>query len=118
MNDLARRYMDLWHEHLDAVANDQDTAKVLAETMAMMSSGAQAFAAQAQDQAQAAATGGSHDRQPVGTAPAAAADGGAGADGAQFHERLAALEKRVAELESEVASGRSKVRRRTAKGRT
>ena len=30
MEDLARRYMDLWQEHLNTLATDQDTTMVMA----------------------------------------------------------------------------------------
>lgn len=113
MDELTRRYMDLWQDHLNAVAGDVETADVLARTLALMNSGAQAFAAAAQAAAQGPG-GDAAAGTPAGSAPAAAFDGGAGADLPELLERLAALEKRVAELESEVAAGRSKIRRRTS----
>lgn len=102
MEDLARRYLDLWQENLNALAHDQDAAKVMAQTMAMMSSGAQAFASAAQS---AAAAGSDHDHDPTSerAAPAAPVDGDPGLDVAELHRRLAALEGRVTALESEVA---------------
>ena len=30
MEDLARQYTDLWQEHLNTLATDQDTTKVMA----------------------------------------------------------------------------------------
>ena len=102
MEDLARRYLDLWQENLNALTHDQDAAKVMAQTMAMMSSGAQAFASAAQS---AAAAGSDHDHDPTSerAAPPPPVDGDPGLDVAELHRRLAALEGRVAELESEVA---------------
>ena len=95
LGDLARQYMDLWQAHLNAVANDKETAEVMARTMALMSSGAQTFAA----------AGGStaHDLAADGPSAAAAADGDSGLERAQLLERLAALEGRVAELEAGLA---------------
>ena len=43
MEDLARQYMDLWQEHLNTLASDQNRTKVMAQTMAMMTSGPHAF---------------------------------------------------------------------------
>ncbi|MEK9725800.1 MAG: hypothetical protein VW405_20275 [Rhodospirillaceae bacterium] len=99
LDELTRRYMDLWQDHLNAVAGDVETADVLARTLALMNSGAQAFAAAAQAAAQGPG-GDAAAGTPAGSAPAAAFDGGADADLAGFAERLAALEERVAQLES------------------
>ena len=43
MEDLAQRYMDLWQDHLNTLSSDQNITNVMAQTMAMMSSCAQAF---------------------------------------------------------------------------
>ena len=101
VNDLAKRYMDLWQEHLNAVAGDKNTAEVMARTMAVMSSGAQAFAA-----------GAGHDfsGNPPRPEAAAASDGHPVAERAQLLGRLAALEGRVAQLESELAILRERTR--------
>jgi hypothetical protein len=45
---LARRYLDLWQKHLNTVTRDRETANMMARTMALISSGVQFFAAQAQ----------------------------------------------------------------------
>ena len=102
MEDLAQRYMDLWQEHLNTLASDQDTTKVMAQTMAMMSSSAQAFAHVASASAwpiRESENDCTPDRPPS-TAPS---DSDAGPDVAELHRRLAALEERVAELESKTA---------------
>ena len=100
MEDLARRYMDLWQEHLNTLASDQDTTKVMAQTIAIMSSSAQAFADVISASAWPVRESGNDctpDRSPS-TAPS---DSNADPDGAELHRRVAALEERVAELESE-----------------
>ncbi|MDG2205910.1 MAG: hypothetical protein P8M79_11745 [Alphaproteobacteria bacterium] len=114
MEDLARRYMDLWQEHLNTLASDQDTTKVMAQTMAMMSSSAQAFADIASASAWPSRESGNDcapDRSPS-TTPS---DSDADPDVAELRRRVAALEERVAELESETAgrgSASSKGRRK------
>ena len=114
MEDLARRYMDLWQEHLNTLASDQDTTKVMAQTMAMMSSSAQAFADVASASAWPIREGGNDctsDRSPS-TAPS---DSDADPGVADLHRRVAALEERLAKLESETAgrgSASSKGRRK------
>ena len=114
MKDLARRYMDLWQEHLNTLARDQDMTKVMAQTMAMMSSSAQAFADVASASAWPIRESGNDctpDRPPS-TAPS---DSDADPEVAELHRRVAALEKRVAELESETVgrgSASSKGRRK------
>jgi len=114
LNDLAKRYLDLWQAQVNAMAGDAEAAKTMAGTMAMMSAGAQAFADAAQSQAGAqadAATGAQqNDHGPAApAAPAGAAHGDAGARLDQFDERLAALEGRIARLESELSRVGGKV---------
>ena len=43
MQDLARSYLELWQDHLKAVARDADISETLARTTALMSSVAEAF---------------------------------------------------------------------------
>ena len=102
MEDLARRYMDLWQEHLNTLARDQDMTKVMAQTMAMMTSGAQAFvdATGASFRPTRERGDDSSPDRPPSTAPP---DGDAATDIAELHRRIAALEERVAELESETS---------------
>ena len=106
MEELAQRYMNLWQEHLDTLAGDQDTTKVVAQTMAMMS-----FAAQAFVNATSASVWPTQETQDEDTSDQppsnAASDGDAAPDVAEFGRRLAALEKRVAKLESETAGSGS-----------
>jgi hypothetical protein len=102
MQDLARRYLDLWQDHLKAVAEDADTSETLAQTMALMSSGTQAFA----DAATKAASRDDADNHTDGAAPVAATSGDADARSDELARRIAALEKRVVELESELGKRR------------
>ena len=100
MEDLAQRYMDLWQDHLNTLSSDQNITNVMAQTMAMMSSSAQAFADIASASAWPSRESGNDctpDRSPS-TAPS---DSDADSDVAELHRRVAALEERVAELESE-----------------
>ncbi len=99
LQDLARRYLDLWQDHLKAVTEDAETSATLAQTMTLMSSGAQAFADAA---TKAAHNDQATDDEADGTAPAAAAPGDADVRPDELAGRIAALEKRVAELESEL----------------
>ena len=102
MEDLARRYMDLWQEHLNTLASDQDTTKVMAQTMAVMSSSAQAFADLASASAWPIREDG-NDYTPDRSPPTAPSDSDADSDVAELHRRVAALEERLAKLESETA---------------
>ena len=112
MKDLARRYLDLWQEQLTTLAGDQDMAKVMSEAMTMMSSGTQAFVDAAGKSVRTTPEEGD-DRTPERPPPTAPDHGNSVLDIAEFHQRLAALEKRVAELESE-ATGRGST---SSKGR-
>lgn len=99
LQDMARRYLDLWQDHLNAVAQDKDTAETLARTMALMSSGAQAFA----DSAKGATARDDDTSEPganSGTTPSTDASGGSDPRFDEFARRLAAIEERLAKLES------------------
>ena len=112
LEDLAQKYMNLWQEHLNALAGSPDASNVMAQTMAMMSSGAQAFA----DAAGASvppSPAGRNDSTPDRPQSTAHSDGDAGLDVANLHQRLTALEERVAELKTRT-SGRGSA---TGKGR-
>lgn len=98
MQDLAKRYLDLWQDHLNAVAQDKDTAETLARTMALMSSGAQAFADSAKGASPRDDTV-EPDTEP-GPAPATHAPGSADPRLDEFARRLTAIEERLAKLES------------------
>lgn len=103
LDELAIKYLELWQEHLNAIANDGETMDVLARTVALMNSGAAAFAPAAQgnsDDENASSGSGStaattEDRPKT----AAASSGDADPDLDECLKRLAALEQRVAQLE-------------------
>ena len=99
MEDLARRYMDLCQEHLNTLAGNQDTTHLRAQTLAMMTSGAQAFA-----NAPGASFGptqeGGDDRFPDRPPSTAASNDDSGPNLDELRRRIAALEERVAELKS------------------
>lgn len=101
LDQLARKYLDLWQEHLNALAEDGETMEIMARTMALMNSGAAVFASAAGDQA---ANEQSASDTPSGPASAKSETAGAAhepasPDLARCLERIAALERRVAELE-------------------
>ncbi len=117
---LARRYMDLWQDQLKGLANDRETAEVMARTLELMNAGAQAMAGMAM---QATALDGgpknaAHARtaQPAaGAAPAGAAPGAADDGVAELARRLARLERRVAALEAGPGKGGRKPKPRAGK---
>ena len=123
MEALARRYMDLWQDQLKGLANDRETAEVMARTLELMNAGAQAMAGMAM---QATALDGgpknaAHARTaqpaagPAGTAPAGAAPGAADDGVAELARRLARLERRVAALEAGPGKGGRKPKPRAGK---
>ncbi len=44
LDDLARRYMDLWQDQLAGLATDDEVAEVMARTLELMTTGAAALA--------------------------------------------------------------------------
>ena len=44
LQDLAKQYLDLWQDQLGGVPKDPQTVEIMAQTMELMNSGAQAFA--------------------------------------------------------------------------
>ena len=103
LQDLARRYLDLWQNHLNAIAHDADTSETLARTMALMNSGAQAFAEAANTSAGSMVRDDEPTTAKYGAAPAAATPGDTDPRFDEFNGRLAAVEKRIADMESSLA---------------
>ena len=106
LDDLARRYLDLWQDQLAGLAADDEVAEVMARTLELMTTGAAALAhnprADADDRA----------CPEDGTQTASPARGGADPDLAELAGRVGVLEERIAALEA--GTGR---RRRRRKGR-
>lgn len=113
---LARDYLQLWQEHMSAIATDENAAETMAKTMALMNSGAATFAKAMADAAQSSGidpTAKQDSAAPHGVSPSSPDDkphsdsppasglssDHADANVAQLLERIAELEKRVAELE-------------------
>ncbi|GAB4357710.1 MAG: hypothetical protein Kow00114_09470 [Kiloniellaceae bacterium] len=137
LEELARRYVDLWQDQMTSLASDPEFAESLQKVMATMGVAAGGLPAlwaawpAAMGTVMAAArtgqesgreihgepAGGKRDNggsgaAAAGPAAAAAAPDGGGADLGVLQERLAALEQRVASLEG----GLGRARRKPAKG--
>lgn len=117
LEDLARKYMDLWQEHLNALAGNQEATNVMAQTMAMMSSGAQAFADAAGASAPHPPEGG-NDSTPDRPPSTAHSNGDSGPNVPDLNQRLTALEERVAELESRTSGRGSATGKRHRKNKS
>lgn len=94
LDDLARRYLDLWQDQLSALADDDEVAEVMARTLELMTTGAAALARNARADADDRA----HPEE--GTQAAPPARGGADPDLAELAGRVGALEERIAALEA------------------
>ncbi len=121
LDELARRYLDLWQDQMTALAGDREFAEALQRLMTTMgvAGGVAGGAApefwrawpammtgrQPGQQTEASTDDGTGGRAPGAPAAAAAPDGG-GVDLDQFARRLAALEERIAALEAGVKRGR------------
>jgi hypothetical protein len=129
LEDLARRYVDLWQDQMTALAADPDFAESLQKMMAAMGVAASGLPAMwsawpaaltgvmaaarpippgggdlderqnAYGKSAGAATGGSRTSAAPGSAAAASAPHGGGPDLGGLAERLAALEQRILALE-------------------
>jgi hypothetical protein len=107
--EIARRYIDLWQEQLEAMAKDPALADAMARAyqmtfqgVAMMvgAAGSALKPAEAASDEQEPQHHESRAKPPSGTAPAAAASDGAGFDPARLLRRVAEIEKRLARLEA------------------
>ncbi len=145
LDELARRYLDLWQDQMTALAGDKEFAETvqrLMTTMGMSATAAPEFwrawpatmaGLQATEQTQGASDDQSRETGPraptrsaegsaAGTAartaaPAAASDGGElGLD--QLARRLAALEQRIAALEAAGSGRRGGAASKPRKGRS
>jgi uncharacterized protein YhaN len=129
LDELARRYLDLWQDQMSALAGDEEFAETLQRLMTTM--GLAAGAAPEFWRAWPAVMAGlkpaqhgnrvSDEQSREGAAgpasPAAASDGGEpGLD--RLARRLAALEKRVAALETGAPRGRERAASKPRKRRS
>lgn len=132
LEDLARRYVDLWQDQMTALAGDPEFAQSLQKVMAALgvaASGTPAawaawpaafgslMAAGRQDIERGQQSDARKSAAAPGAAPAATASDGGGADLGSFAERLAALEQRIAALEGSVGGGGAGGPRRRAKAK-
>jgi hypothetical protein len=110
LEQLARRYLDLWQEQVAAMATDPAVAEAVAHGIAMMSQGTAALvlAAQAAAKDQAGAHEPTSSSEPQRSAAAAAAPDDACGDPGRLEARLAAVEQRIAALEAAVGGGGGK----------
>jgi hypothetical protein len=114
LDQLARRYLDLWQQHLGDLAADGEVADSLAKTIELMSGSAAAFAKMAQQGA--LQPGENNDgEQPSGTTSTGPAPGHSDDDLDKLTDRIEELERRIAELESS-SGGKGKVARGRSKG--
>lgn len=124
LDQLARRYLDLWEDQLRRLASDPEVARAMARTVELMNAGATAFAGMVEAGMKASADAGAaggpgefgDERSSAGAergdaAAAGAAESGAGTAAAgaaprgadvgvdDLARRVADLERRLAELE-------------------
>jgi hypothetical protein len=129
LDQLARRYLDLWQQQVTAWLNEPEVADAMAKAYLMMIEGIASLAEAAGLTAPAARPGAGHNHDtnrgpkaqaekdarkddPRGTAAVAPASGDADRDARLLARRVAELEERIARLESAAASGRRAPARR------
>ena len=118
---LAKQYLDLWQDQLGGVSKDPQTTEIMAQTMELMNSGAQAFATMAatvqhagnfNGNDQGGSDGNKPSPNPSGNdavpRPAGAASGAADPDLAEFARRLERIEGRLDTLEAASKKSRKK----------
>ncbi|MEX2453149.1 MAG: hypothetical protein WD470_00505 [Rhodospirillaceae bacterium] len=101
IHELARRYLDLWQQHLVQMANDPEIGAAMAKLFATLQPPGFPQWPSAS----------SHDPGENGAASPRAAPGGGGGDIGEFSARLAVLEERMADLERRPASRKSAERK-------
>jgi len=124
LDDLARRFLDLWQQQLSAWATDPELARQMGSFMAF----ATASMPKAPFRPGAIAPGGTGDGPAApeaadgapqgGAAPARAAPRGGGVDLDKLAQRLAALERRLARMESGARRTGGSARKGTRKRRS
>jgi hypothetical protein len=143
LDQLARRYLDLWQQQVTAWLNEPDVADAMAKSYMMMIEGIAALAEAAglttqamqkgagprdanrgfktQDEKAAVKDGGRQDARSkdaaVGPTAAATASGDSDRDTRFLTRRIAQLEERIARLESAAASGGRTATRRSRSNR-
>ncbi|HSR71393.1 MAG TPA: hypothetical protein VLL72_03330 [Kiloniellales bacterium] len=146
LDELARRYLDLWQDQMSALATDEDFARMLQQLMTSMGLAAAtspaALAAwpammagltpgspaepnadgQSRDRSETRTRDGGRDGgarpSASGAAAAAASSDGGLARLDELAERLAGLEQRLAALEAGAGGGRRRAPARARKRRT
>jgi len=108
LDELARRFLDLWQQQLSAWAADPDLARHMGALMALAS--ARGFGAAEPSPGPTPPQSDGRRGPQAGAAAAGAAFGGGGGDLDKLAKRLAAVERRLAKLESGPGGGGRKPR--------
>jgi hypothetical protein len=107
LEQLARRYLDLWQSQMAEQINDPLLAEAMAQAHALMTRGMSAFAAFAGLPMANAATRTNdpeaHDSPPIRTKAAGTPSADSGLDAACLVRRVALLEERMLRLEAALA---------------
>jgi len=140
LDQLAKQYLDLWQDHMQAMAADPQVAQTMSQMTQMMTGSATAFAALAQQALNAGKPASpqapghttdtrTHDQADHGRGAASAPPGGVGPqapgaahdggdiDLAEFARRLDGIERRLAALEAGTG-GTRKGSGKSARGRS
>jgi hypothetical protein len=115
IEELARRYLDLWQDQTAALVNDPEVAGTMGQLYAAMSKGMTGFFAtcgasgrhtgeEGADSTDIRSARAAPSADSFGTAPVAPASGGSGLDVADLATRIATLEERVRTLETALAA--------------
>ncbi len=127
LDELARRYLDLWQDQMAALTADKDFAEALQQLMSAAGLATPATHGDPKADAptedvtepQAAEPGVKPESAPaVGAAPAAASSDRGHLVLAELARRLGAVEERIAALESGIARGRGGARKKPRQRRS